>query len=409
MIRITILLAFVSAPLFAQLSVREFLITARTDTRLTRFDKSLDYLGGKPYRLSPVQRLEFRTQNRELEPTQQEFALRLTPANPWEVRNNNTYFKTYTNVLSFQRQLILQQAYSDRYRAVVDYIVDTERRKLTKGAFDNVNEQLAILEKQIGSSYFDPDDYLDSQLDLVEASADYHNEVVNESGAVKNLRYLAGNVVRAFDWELSDLISVDRLTRVVDSLQSASVSTLSQTYQRERIKLAQSEYKVEKSNINAGFIQGEFDNRRVEQERTPFNISLGVTIPIFNPNKPDMTKRKLEEIEAANKLAEQTSENQYEMDLLTAQINNNVAAYRSISEQLLKLEESDAGKTLSALKGSDPRVMVRYFGSTLKLKQVQLKIYQLILNDYIDFIALTGGLDQVVPVNFLSEKLERLD
>jgi hypothetical protein len=156
-------------------------------------------------------------------------------------------------------------------------------------------------------------------------------------------------------------------------------------------------------------VQAEYDNRRVEQDRTPFNISLGITIPIFNPNKGDMTRRKLDEFEAIGELSEETAENNFTLDLLADQVSKNAEAYLSINEQLEKLMKSQVGKTLSELKDNNPRVIVRFYGSTLKLKEVQLKLYELILSDYVEYLSLSGVLTGAAQVNFLSPALQPLD
>jgi hypothetical protein len=394
----------------AQMTIGDFLRTANNDIRLRQWDQRLDYLEGKPYKLSPIQRLELRTQNRELERTQQEFALRVTPSNPWEIKNTNRYFKSYQNVMAVERNLVLQEAFKDRYHAAVDFIISSEQRNLRQQEYDNISQQLVILEKQIGSNYFDADDYLDSQLELVETSADLHGEMVTQSIAMRKIKFLADNPLSTgLQWQKPELISVNRILKVVDSLSNQSLSILSQSYQQEKIRLAQAQYKLKKSNINAGFIQGEYDHRRIEQERVPFNISLGVTIPIVNPNKADMAERKLDEIEATNELTEERLENKYMLEALRQQVIENIAAYKKIDEQLEKLTNSPVGKTLSELKNSDPRVMVKFYGSTLKLKEVQLKLYRLILTDYVEFVAQAGALDVRPSVNFISNDLRSLD
>jgi hypothetical protein len=406
-IALCLLLSFQSE---AQLAISDFLATATGDIRLQQWNESLGYLQSKPYRLSPIQRLEFRTQNRELEPTQQEFALRVTPSNPWEIRNTNKYFNSYQDMMAVERGLVQQEAFKDRYHAAIQYVICSEQRMLMQQLYDNINQQVAILEKQIGSNYFDADDYLDSQLDLVETSADLHAEMVTQSIAMRRVKYLANNPsISDLQWGKDELISVDRVLQVVDSLGNRSLSILSQSYQQERARVAQAQYKLEKSNINAGFIQAEYDNRRVEQERVPFNIALGITIPIFNPNKPDMAERRLDEIEASNELAEEKLENKYMLDALKQQISENALAFKKINDQLDKLTNSPVGKTLSELKGNDPRVMVKFYGSTLKLKEVQLKLYRLILTDYIEYIAQAGGLEVRPAINFLANDLRPLD
>ena len=91
MIRHILAIAFVLSGLTAsaQVTLAEFIKSANEDPEVKTFSEQARYLEQRTYRLPFLQRLELRTQNRELLANQQEYALRVTPANPWEVRNNN--------------------------------------------------------------------------------------------------------------------------------------------------------------------------------------------------------------------------------------------------------------------------------------------------------------------------------
>lgn len=410
MMRLVFLLTLTTFCVNAQHTIDNFLQSAREDVRLRQYNESLQYLGGRPWRLSPIQRLELRSQNRELDPALQEYAVRVTPSNPWELKYTNEYFRSYNSMLSMERALILQESYKDRYEAVAEFIIRGQFHQLAEEIHANINQQVAILEGQIGSGYFDPDDYLDAQLDLIEANAELHETEIERSGASTRIKFLsAGKMNDNLAWTVSDLISVSRIQRVIDSLRHQSLMALAISYQKERIRLTQVQYKLEKSNVNTGFVQAEFDQRRVEQQRTPVNISLGITIPIFNPNKGDMARRKLDEFEAVGEMTAETNENQFVLDVLADQIAKNSHTYLKVAEQIEKINKSQLGKSLSELKDNDPRVMVRFYGSTLKLKEVQLKLYELILLDYVEFVALSGAITESPQVNFLSEDLHLID
>src|SRR5262245_47681027 len=99
----------------AQVTVNDFIASALTDPEVKTFDQQVSYLKDKPFRLSPLQKMEFRYQNREISPDMQRFGLRFNPANPWEVRNNNRYFEDYQSSLSLEREIVLKEALVERY------------------------------------------------------------------------------------------------------------------------------------------------------------------------------------------------------------------------------------------------------------------------------------------------------
>ena len=114
----------------AQVTMQEFLRSVKTDYEVSSFEAQIQYLDAKTYRLSPLQKLEFRTRSNQLDPDRQDYGLRFTPANPWEIRSNNHYFQQYRSVLAFERDLALKDALIARYSLIIDLLYYKEIRVL---------------------------------------------------------------------------------------------------------------------------------------------------------------------------------------------------------------------------------------------------------------------------------------
>jgi hypothetical protein len=211
---------------------------------------------------------------------------------------------------------------------------------------------------------------------------------------------------QALTWNLDTVIAIDRLESVVDSLTKASLVSASVEYQKQKIEMASREYALEKANINVGFLQTEFDQRRVEQDRSPINISFGVTIPITNPNKGDMAKRKLEMIEAEYDLEEAKHESQTDRVILQENVGNLIQRYRSLQLKIDQLEKGNLIQSLSALKGGDPLIVAQYREDIVKLEMLLLKLKREIYFAYIEYLSLADNLQQQPLVNYLSQNLE---
>ena len=396
-----------SLRLQAQITISDFIRSALQDPEIKTFDKQVAYLDGKPYKLSPLQKFEFRTQSRELQTNQQEYALRFTPANPWEIRNNNRYFKAYQSSLLFERDLILKEALTKRYVQIIYILYYSELKLLLDDMRQLVDNQVAILEKQQTSSFFDADDYVElkmKQLNRMVEVEEADFELQNQQQRVVRLYPEAHG--QALTWNLDAVISIDRLESVVDSLTKASLVSASVEYQKQKIEMASREYALEKANINVGFLQTEFDQRRVEQDRSPINISFGVTIPITNPNKGDMAKRKLEMIEAEYDLEEAKHESQTDRVILQENVGNLIQRYRSLQLKIDQLEKGNLIQSLSALKGGDPLIVAQYREDIVKLEMLLLKLKREIYFAYIEYLSLADNLQQQPLVNYLSQNLE---
>jgi len=393
-----------------QIAIGEFLLSARQDPEVSTFFEQERYLQTKPYSLSPLQRLEFRTQNRELMPQQQEFGLRFTPSNPWEVKHNRNYFKSYQTALGLRREMALKEALVARYSAVINYIYYREVVALVRYSHKLVNDQLSILQRQSASNFFDADDFVDLQLDLMDRTVEIEEMEFNLLEQRHQVEKLYQRTIGdSLTWSWNQVAGVQRIARVVDSLENLSVASVVLAYQQRKIEMAMHEYKLEKANINAGFLQTEFDNRRQEQGRTPFNISLGITIPIVNPNKGDMTKRQLDIIEATYDLKEEEVEER-DRDLATHERAERLfQRFAMAAEKLKAYETGSLSGTLSAMEGGDPRIIVKFNDNLVKLKLLLAKIGRDAMLAYIEYLMASDRIQQQPMVNYLSPSLQAIE
>ena len=390
-----------------QVTVAEFIQSSIQAPQVKMFTDQLSYLQDKPYRLSPLQKLEFRTQNRELDPSLQEYGLRFTPANPWEVRNNNRYFQHYQTALSLEKNLVLKQVLIERYLLIISFVYSVDLQTLAEANMKLVENQLLILEKQATSSLFDSDEYMKLKVTLLDKSASLDEidfDVFNQRSLINQVYPSAFE--KAVRWSSSTLISVDRIKEVVDSLNQVTVASSQAAYQQQKINLAESEYNLERANVNVGFLQTEYDNRRVQQNRTPINISLGITIPLTNPNKGDMTKSKLELIEAEDELEGTHQEVQVTKEITRSQLESLINRHRDLHKKVSDLENSSLPYDLSRMRNGDPLAIIRFDESLNKLRILQARLRRNILTSYVDYLAVHDHLQQQPLINFLTDRLE---
>lgn len=393
----------VQTSLSAQVTIEEFIQATEQDPQVTLFAEQIDYLKEKPYRLSPLQKTEIRTQNKELTVGQQEYALRFSPANPWELRNNNRYFKAYQSALGLEKSMILKEALVLRYEVVIDIYYYQQLKAMEVDLKQLVDNQVLILERQQTSSFFDADEYVELKMKqlnrLVELEeADYEWQTLQH----KMQRLYPDAINKTLLIDTVNIRSISSVLTIVDSLETVSAISASIAYQQQRIEMANAEYKLEKSNINIGFLQTEFDQSKYNEDQTPINLSFGVTLPITNPNKGDMTKRKLEAIEAENELKEAQIEVKADKQIAQQRLKLLAERYRSLQIQINKLEGGNLVQTLSTLKGGDPLIIVQYREDLTKLKALSLKIIRDFQWTYIEYLAESDYLQQLPLVNYLA-------
>ena len=141
--------------LFAQSGFGSFIRAAKDDPAVSMFDLQVEYLNGEPYRLAPVQKLELRTETNQLDPSRQEYALRMAPANPWELRQNNLYFKELKSSIALEKGIVLKEVLLDRYTLIIELVTYAGLRDLAQRKLELTQTSLTMLEKQQLSGYFD--------------------------------------------------------------------------------------------------------------------------------------------------------------------------------------------------------------------------------------------------------------
>lgn len=399
-------LFLISDQAWAQVTVAEFILSANNNAEVKTAEAQVKYLDASPYKLSPLQKLEFRTQNREMLSTQQAYAVRINPANPWEIRSTNRYFTAYKSSLSLEKQRAFKDALVERYNLVILYFYYYELKSLAEENERLLEKQLAVLDRQTASSFFDADEYVKLKLEQLDKKAQKEEAVFDwQSQMAAANKFYPQGAGKKINWESQSIISVSRIEKVADSLLTFMIKPLEVSYFEQQVTVARRQYEMEKSNINLGFLQTSYDRRRVNQERNPFGISLGVTIPITNPNKGDMARRKLSEIESEVELNAVTQEEQGARNVAYQKLKESIAQYHELHRKIDELEKSNLPQQLTQLKNGDPLIVLQFETGINKLRALLVKHQRHVLTDYLGFLAHSDHLQQRPLVNYLSTNL----
>jgi hypothetical protein len=401
--RLGLLIFFFPLITQAQVSMDDFLQAAWNEPALQSFANQEDYLNTNPYRLAPVRRLEFRTESNQLDRTRQDYALRLNPASPWEMKRTNQYFKTYQELLQLDRDRVLKESLQARYKLIIGWLYFEEIKQLKEVDTKTTDKLIQILEAQRNSGFFDAKDYVELKLDQVEKAIELEEtrfEIDNQRRRVEALYEQAR--LKNISWSMTDVLSIDQVKTVVDSIAQQTSATGEVAYREKKIDLFTSEWKLEKANINVGYLQTKYENYRLDQNRRPWSVSLGVTIPVFNPNKPNMAKRKLEAIEAEGDLAQAKSDQQAGREMLQAKIESLIKRYHDVNTLMESLKVDELATTLQQINDSNPMTTVRLQSNLIKSKTMATWLKQEIYLSYIEFLSYSEVLQQRPVINFLS-------
>jgi hypothetical protein len=391
---------------YAQVSMDAFLAEAMRDPAVTATRQQHDFLNTKAFRLAPIQRLEFRTESNQLDPERQDYAVRVNPSNPWEVKRNNEYFEAYKQMIEVDQERALKEALQLRYQIIIDNVYYQELIRLREEDRSITEKYITILEGQRFSRYFDADDYVELKLSKIEKMIEWEDTRAKVSNQQRTIEaYYPQAKTQSISWDTSILIAIDRIEKVIDSLSTINRKGGDVAYREKQYAVANREWQLEKNNINLGFLQAQYQAYRIEQGRKPWNLSLGVTIPVFNPNKGDMAKRKLEILEAESDIAQAKNEQQMGREMAYLKTKELVSRYRELINLMNELKPETLAATLQQANDLNPVMIIRVQSKLMKLKVLTLKLKQEIYFSYIEFLSHAELLQQAPVINFLSPRL----
>jgi hypothetical protein len=294
-----------------------------------------------------------------------------------------------------------------RYELVITYLYLSELKQLGDEARKFTDMQVSILERQQNSDFFKGDDYIELKLDQMDKAVESEETVFEIESHLRGMSTVYPGVsMSTVNWKVEDIISIATIERVSDSLLNAQATSPTLVYRDSQIELANREYQLEKANFNIGFIQTTYENFRIDQGRKPWSISGGITLPITNPNKGDMSKRKLEVIEAIHDRQETEKKIGEREQAAADELASLIRRYRAIKSKREELNISGLSRTLVAISDENPVAIVRFQENLLKLKGIELKLKQNILSAYLKVLGITDAIQQTPLINFLSEELE---
>lgn len=383
--------------------VAEYLKTAGGDQGLERFQAEMNFLEIKGIKSSWIRDVELRFTSKGMNASLEDYKLRVSPSNPWEVKANRAYNQQQMENTQTRYRIAYSSALKSRYRLLIDHyflnqmigIAEEEiafRKKFT--------EQVLKLQKE----EIDLGDFisLESGLSLKEIEA---AELQMELGEVTSLISLdfEGEV----EWEGFDFISPESIASYLANLDSVAEMNLYKLEANQKLLLEEEMYRVNKAEAfsNIGFLQANYERDQGNTVREHLGFQIGITLPIANRDKADLARDEFDLINERNKkeLTGQVVDQQSKM--LKSKLDASLAMYFLIQEKLTRAKSLKP----SVNSAVDLSLIIKHTAYTSGLHEKQVEVFWDIVEDFIDFLDLQGQLVQQPVKNYLSESLPYLE
>jgi hypothetical protein len=388
-----ILLFFLSGSVLAQSSVDQVLQQAAYDTRLSSINQQLSYYRSNSFKSPAIRELELRVRGNNFDSSPDNFALRLGILNPKERTANNTFNVAKENYLLKTKDHLLNEILSEKYNGLInnfDLVITLSLMQEEKNqikAFELAQKGVLALNDWIK---------LDQNLlELGLKQADFESLI-----HAKNSEFMINDsLFLNVDWDEFELVSLDEIKNTIALHNHKSffleVDLASGKLHLDRLKL-NIDYA---ESWNIGFFQAGYDMDGGGALKKQMDYRIGITIPLFNEDKPKLKREELNLMGTAVELKHLEEINVLIDRQRMKQFNDLVLRY----EMLLQKEQELSNLAAAGVDGIDGFLALSKYMTSVKKSLHKTNIKILLL--YIEILEKKGVLGAEPYLNYLSKEL----
>jgi hypothetical protein len=388
-----ILLFFLSGSVLAQSSVDQVLQQAAYDTRLSSINQQLSYYRSNSFKSPAIRELELRVRGNNFDSSPDNFALRLGILNPKERTANNIFNVAKENYLLKTKDHLLNEILSEKYNGLINNfdlvitlsLIQEEKNQIK--AFELAQKGVLALNDWIK---------LDQNLlELGLKQADFESLI-----HAKNSEFMINDsLFLNVDWDEFELVSLDEIKNTIALHNHKSffleVDLASGKLHLDRLKL-NIDYA---ESWNIGFFQAGYDMDGGGALKKQMDYRIGITIPLFNEDKPKLKREELKLMGTAVELKHLEEINVLIDRQRMKQFNDLVLRY----EMLLQKEQELSNLAAAGVDGIDGFLALSKYMTSVKKSLHKTNIKILLL--YIEILEKKGILGAEPYLNYLSKEL----
>ena len=387
------LLFLLSGWVSAQSPVDQVLQQAVDDTRLSSINEQLSYYHSNSFKSPALRELELRVRGKNLDSSPDNYALRLGILNPKERTANNAFNEAKKSYLLKNKDYLLNEILSEKYKGLINnYDLVTTLSLL----LDEKKQMKAFELAQKG--VFALNDWIKLDQTLLELElkqADFESLIHAKNSELLIDDSLFLNV----DWDEFELVDLAEIKNTITPLNYKSffleVDLASEKLNLDRLKL-NIDYA---ESWNIGFVQAGYDIDGGVGLKNQMDYRIGITIPLFNEDKPKLKREELSLIGTANELRHLEEINAL-IDLQRMkQFNDLVLRYEMLQQKKQELSDLAAG----GVDDIDGFLALSKYMTSVKKSLHKTYVKTLLL--YIEILEKKGILATQPYLNYLSKEL----
>ncbi len=370
----------------------EYLSAPITDGEYMIVQMTEDFLSDHKFGSPWLRDLDFRVRSSGSQIGVEEYRMRLGLINPLEIKANRDYKRLMDRQLGAERLEVINNVMLRRYEILLEHAFLSRKKNLLESRENELQKQSNLLLGAQGSlnDLIDVEESL-TKLGLESIGLDHKIELVMSS--------VSSSGVRNLEWGSFDVIPIDTIwqrTREIEwsngMLHDRALRSLAQ--KEQLLKIDQAE-----AFSNIGFIQGEYDLDRGDAPADHLGFQMGLTIPIFNSDKPQLERKKLALIDDQVELETSVSVEKERVDYMISEMETSYLQLMLLAKRSQKLNEY---RQLNSEISGDLDTYIKLSELEYFIREKTLNYESAIRMNYIRLLHLKGKLAESPLINYLS-------
>lgn len=386
--------------------MEKYLTTALTDQSLELYQSQLNFLEDNNYNAPWINRLELRVGSDDANISLDQYRVRVSPTNPAEIKANKRYHEQHVKSLNTEHKIALSEALINRYRLIIDLASLLQKQDLLQERID-FQEQFIQSISNSGSQNLNLKNIISLQSDQ---SKHLLKQEEIETLITYDLYYIKLDYgdISLENTFTNELISVEQIKGYISmTLEQTGLQNLVALDVTNKLELNKQELKIDQaeSRSNIGYIQSSIDTDRENKISESIGFQVGLRIPIVNPDKPSLNRKKVELIEDKVKTEAKLSlidQNQELNDVILQRLLNR----HQILLDRIALAETITISNTSQIDWSQIAALKNY---KLQLSEEKTETEKLIREAYISFLDTRGLLVGNPIINYLSKNFNPIE
>ncbi len=394
------------------LKISAYLSTAFIDYSLKPQQEKIDFLKASSSNTPLFNEVELRTRTNRFELGRQRYMVRLSPNGFGEAKQGKRVFNATLQFNKLQYQDELNDALEKRYRDVLALLFLSREYELSRQLALIYDDRLTVLKKQVTTLDFMFNDLVTAE----DKDIDLQLDIINLENDIATLKSEMSAFLPVGEDALIDtsgLVSLEDIIAAVKDMDSTiKDDNLHLKIAQKEMEMDEARFKLEKAENRdyISYLEARYDAADSEEPSRAFSTGFGVRIPIVNPNRLDINRRKLAAIRSKTQYANKKRR-------LTENVMNlSHGLFRSLRQYELLMGKKQNSKAEASFKhfkgveGVDPIILLKLKESMVKTDMALQKAKYRIYTKYIQLLDAHGRLAEKPFVNHLSTvktKLQR--